>query len=692
MMEGEGVYRWANGARYKGEFQQNQIHGKGLLEWDSVCWYEGDFVNGLRHGRGLLVDGGIRYMYTGHWYRGQKHGKGYCRYGDKSSYDGDWVMNKMNGVGLRIYASGARYVGQWKNGLRHGRGTMVWTNGNVYRGEWKCGAMNGYGKYIWEGFFNQTLTWPQEASYTGYWRDGMRHGKGILKLKSVGGAKYLGYWKDNKKHGHGIIIGSNGEKFEANPLFLNDILVTSDITDGTSVNESENNDRGGCVRVEKETEPQFLEKPDKLGEAPVIPIMRPEHFPSLSYHLTRLLNPKALEPPTIPLVPSGKCNTCEDRTCSCLKLHPLGYSFLFSQKFDTATAVSEETVSEKDIPDSKWESEERSTYDCIIKHMPRLRQIYNDYAKLFTQFPPTCILAMSRLCLWQLWRDCNINRKGLSLVEIDTYIAKNASTLVEDPHNPFEKIEIWQFLHALLEIAWHLYTKYNDMEIGNSNEILASGLLKLLENDIYPHVGNHVGYVWCKYRDLLPINCIFELHKEIGYPCSAKDLLRIMCAAKGTQASSITDETTEPLPDGINSVTIGEKVNYLLKLDKIFTPSHRIVNLPRKYKNNSSPDLSDFGQLGASRLVEIMASICPAIKDTENGVVIYIDYELTFLEFYEIMLEATKQLLLMERKSEKEVHEKAEVDAVLRNENGTSRTTQRLLTQKGPKIKNDVLK
>lgn len=84
--------------------------------------------------------------------------------------------------------------------------------------------------------------------------------------------------------------------------------------------------------------------------------------------------------------------------------------------------MSEEKVSETDARHPNWESEERSTYDYITSHIAQLRQIYDDYAKLFTESPPMCTLAMSRLCLWQLWRDCNINKKEHSLVEIDRYI------------------------------------------------------------------------------------------------------------------------------------------------------------------------------------------------------------------------------------------------------------------------------
>lgn len=50
--------------------------------------------------------------------------------------------------------------------------------------------------------------------------------------------------------------------------------------------------------------------------------------------------------------------------------------------------------------------------------------------------------------------------------------------------------------------------------------------------------------------------------------------------------SSTTAEAVENFPDGINSVTIGEKVSYLLKLDEIFSSPDRTINISRRNANN----------------------------------------------------------------------------------------------------------
>ncbi|XP_026671439.1 phosphatidylinositol 4-phosphate 5-kinase 1-like, partial [Ceratina calcarata] len=392
----------------------------------------------------------------------------YSRYGNGGSYDGDWLMDKMHGVGLRIYPSGSRYIGDWKNGVRDGTGTMVWPEGSIYRGEWKCGAMNGYGKHVWNGFFNKTFTWPQEASYKGYWQHGKRHGRGNflrftlktnycvyqcvyysisiafiiigeIKLNAVGGAKYCGYWKNNEKDGYGVIIGSNGEKFESGALFLNNILSVSDNPENETKSETKTNTSLIVYR--------FLNEPEALTDIPATPILKPEQFPCLFYYITRLLDPDSLNKSSVLSITSGKCYSCENELCSCLA-HPIGtgYSFymliivILKYLKRTRVYVCTETIdSEQKEPSTRrnsnlsssndlstdsnyWKFEEQWIYNCITLHMPRLRKIYNDYAKLFVGESPNYNLKMIRLYLWQLWRDCGIHKKGLGLNEIDNHI------------------------------------------------------------------------------------------------------------------------------------------------------------------------------------------------------------------------------------------------------------------------------
>jgi hypothetical protein len=55
--------------------------------------------------------------------------------------------------------------------LRHGQGCDIFVNGDKYLGEYSFGSASGYGQYRWS---NGNI-------YSGIFRDGMKHGKGIWK-------------------------------------------------------------------------------------------------------------------------------------------------------------------------------------------------------------------------------------------------------------------------------------------------------------------------------------------------------------------------------------------------------------------------------------------------------------------------------------------------------------------------------
>lgn len=102
------------------------------------------------------------------------------------------------------------------------------------------------------------------------------------------------------------------------------------------------------------------------------------------------------------------CN--EQQSCSCL----------FQSLFKT---TDNETVVKNNV-DRKWQYEKNQTYDYLTLHMLQIRHVYDIYAKLFNKEESKCHFIMIKLMLWQLWRDCNLNIKGLSLIEIDNYLSK----------------------------------------------------------------------------------------------------------------------------------------------------------------------------------------------------------------------------------------------------------------------------
>lgn len=71
-------------------------------------------------------------------------------------------------------AAHLRYAGDLREGVRHGKGVLKLRNGGEYDGRWVRGRMHGYGVYIW----------PDAQIYKGEWIAGLRHGEGTVSLPS----------------------------------------------------------------------------------------------------------------------------------------------------------------------------------------------------------------------------------------------------------------------------------------------------------------------------------------------------------------------------------------------------------------------------------------------------------------------------------------------------------------------------
>ena len=71
-MDGYGMYQWADGRIYQGQYQNDKKHGFGVYQWIDGRCYEGYWYRGKQHGLGTYYqprDGELKY---GLWEDGKR--------------------------------------------------------------------------------------------------------------------------------------------------------------------------------------------------------------------------------------------------------------------------------------------------------------------------------------------------------------------------------------------------------------------------------------------------------------------------------------------------------------------------------------------------------------------------------------------------------------------------------------------
>lgn len=108
---------------------------------------------------------------------------------------------------------------------------------------------------------------------------------------------------------------------------------------------------------------------------------------------------------------------------------------------------------------SLYQTEEKQLRHCITRHLSRLKQTYNTYASITSTHTLDFKPILARMYLWQLWRDTGIVNDTMSIIDIDLMLMENPLNGYETVHYPFEQIHFWQFLQALVAVAWFLFMK-----------------------------------------------------------------------------------------------------------------------------------------------------------------------------------------------------------------------------------------
>uniref|UniRef100_A0A2H1X1H6 SFRICE_017857 n=1 Tax=Spodoptera frugiperda TaxID=7108 RepID=A0A2H1X1H6_SPOFR len=604
-MHGEGRFVWSDGTIYLGQFKDNEINGKGILQWKDDRWYEGEFVGNLRHGHGIYVDSRTQRSYIGSWHCGTKHGDGviYYSHNFKNSYDGHWIHNERFGYGSREYDESSGYKGDWDRNIRQGKGLMIWPNHDFYRGEWQHGVMSGNGIYIWEAYYNNTMSVPSINAFYGSWEKGQRHGYGILHLGLGLGSHYKGEFKRNKKHGVGKFVTNNGFILQDKNLFIEDNIAPA---------------VGNEARYVQEAKKAFAivsHEPHKFDIC--------DNNVGLIYHVDQAF--KNLD------------KRAEIRKNIIMEFME-NNNILGKQHLGMGGV--EETASEEALRKENFDTlimfEETSLRNCLKCYETELVNIYYKYATICNteeiEFTPILI----RLYLWQLYYDCNVHERGLTLVEIDRIYHRNPEWLARSAHNPFEKVYFWQFLHSIISVASRLYAK-RQMPGPKPDTIIASALRNFMDLDVIPGTSQHKGYLVNGFGQFVPLRATYDLYRSLGEPHTVRTFLRAVRRMPHSLLHPQPDIVEVPdmyLPLGRNVYIFGDELSFIVDDNEL----PEFFELPENYDKLK---LFNFGNLSSKTIISIFARIFPQL--CEQNKIMNLDIELSFFEFFEAFISCAEE-------------------------------------------------
>ncbi|CAG4944433.1 unnamed protein product [Colias eurytheme] len=616
-MHGEGRFQWADGTVYLGQFKDNEINGKGIIQWKDDTWYEGDFVGNIRHGRGLYVDSRKQLSYSGGWHCGTKHGLGAIYFSGtfKNSYTGEWVHNVRHGFGSREYCALSGYKGDWDYYVRDGKGLMIWPNHDFYRGEWKNGVMSGYGIYIWDSYFNNSMSLPSIIAYRGNWERGRRHGYGALNLGFGLGSYYKGEFKNNNKHGAGKFITNSGLILQHKNLFIDDNF-------GPLSDNNECNNLSMDYKRTQSPEPYQFDICDQ--------------YIGLFYHIEQAI--KNLD----------KDQETRDAIINEYLENNKTVDYTSVQKNDRQTECDNFNF----VDFLKFE--ENSLRKSLQCYEIQLKRIYYQYATICNDEEIHHTPILIRLYLWQLYYDCNIHEKGLTLVEIDRMFHANPEWLARSPHNPFEKIYFWQFLHCLISIANKLYAKHQLPE-KKPDTILAGAFRVFMENDVLPGVGRKKGRLTSGYGSFVPLKGVYNLYRYLGEPCTVRDFL---CGMR--RPPHYTDIPQPVLKEeevllGRNAFVFGDEITFIADNQEI-----------DDYFEMTDLKLFNISNLSSKTVISYFSLIFPQIIEKDK--IMNLNIELTFFEFFEVFIACVEESI---RLSEEEINNGERSSNITPDENNT---------------------
>ena len=136
-MHGLGVFTWASGEQYKGEFSHGKLEGTGKKVYNSGDAYVGEWLNNAPHGHGEKTYA-CGDKFVGRWRHGKREGFGEYTFAERDEViEACWVEDKLHGRAILRDGTMRTYL-EYRHGLKHGHSVLIRgsTQGTSIFSEW----------------------------------------------------------------------------------------------------------------------------------------------------------------------------------------------------------------------------------------------------------------------------------------------------------------------------------------------------------------------------------------------------------------------------------------------------------------------------------------------------------------------------------------------------------------------------
>ncbi|XP_039879155.1 radial spoke head 10 homolog B isoform X2 [Simochromis diagramma] len=142
------------------------------------------------------------------------------------------------------------------------------------------------------------------------------------------------------------------------------------------------------------------------------------------------------------------------------------------------------------IPERKRDTERKQVEFVVLRQERELRSICSFYSRLGYARSPVNTLLLSRLQFWRLLKDCNIHHHGITLTQIDRLIREDVDPA--EIHSPFTPVLLRKLISYLVIVAHHIHSE----DMVSPKYLLAACFSKLMTDDILPNAKNVKGFLF----------------------------------------------------------------------------------------------------------------------------------------------------------------------------------------------------